>query len=286
MSSLIPSHQLPLLGKRIIITAPRNYAGRLAQEIINSGGLPMIMSTIETCLLEEENYQALDQALKQINRFNWISFTSRQGIEAVYQRLLTLKISLSELNQCQLCAIGADASRLTELGLTVSLIPQESSPQGIVNELAKMPNLLGQEILVPVPEVVGITEPDIIPNFVQSLEQLKLKVQRVPAYKTCGLDQKLYAVELELIHTGKIDVIAFSSSAEVEAFLQWVDSPKALAATIPACFGPYTAKNAAKLGIIPAIVAQDYRSYAGFVKAIADGLVATDKKTDNLNPSF
>src|SRR3712207_6539201 len=83
--SLTPSTKLPLYGKRIVITAPRNYASRLSEQIINEGGLPLLMPTIETCLLDD--YTALDTALKQIDEFNWSAFTSRNGIEAFFQRM-------------------------------------------------------------------------------------------------------------------------------------------------------------------------------------------------------
>jgi len=264
---LISSTKLPLYRKRIIITSPRNYASRLSQQIINLGGFPILMPTIETCYLED--YSELDTAIKRLAEFDWIVFTSRNGIEAFGQRLKFLAIPSSALKNCQLSAIGKDSESLSALGLKVDLIPRESSPKGIINELSKISDIAQKSVLIPVPEVVGIPEPDVIPNFVAGLQKLGMQVTPIPTYITRCLDKDIYEVELELIRQGKIDAIAFSSTAEVEGFLQMLKSPRDYQHCILACFGPYTAANAQKLGINVSIIAQDYSSFAGFAEAIA-----------------
>ncbi|MGK7875129.1 MAG: uroporphyrinogen-III synthase [Xenococcaceae cyanobacterium] len=264
---LTPSLQLPLYGKRIIVTAPRNYADRLSQQIINQGGLPILMPTIETCLLE--NYTALDTTLRHIDEFDWIAFTSRNGIDAFFYRMNCLGLPTSVLKNCHLCALGKDAERLFSFGLKVDLIPIEPSPEGIVAELSKMPGIHDKTVLVPVPEVVGVPEPNIVPLFVSSLKKLGMKVTPVPTYTTRCLDKNIYDVELNLIRQGLIDVIAFSSTAEVESFLQMLNSKRDYEHCVVACFGPYTAANAKKLGVKVSIVSKDYSSFKGFAKAIA-----------------
>ena len=133
---LTPSNQLPLFGRRILITVPRNYAARLSQSIIEYGGLPILMPTIETCWLSD--YSELDHAFQQIDKFDRIAFTSRNGIDAFFERMNIWGISTSVLQNCQLCALDKDSERLLELRVKVDLIPIESSPEGIVRELAKI----------------------------------------------------------------------------------------------------------------------------------------------------
>jgi uroporphyrinogen-III synthase len=183
--------------------------------------------------------------------------------------LETLGLSPSILKSCRLAAIGKDAEELEAIGVEVNLVPEESSPTGIVAELRKMPDIQRQKILVPVPKVVGIPEPDIIPKFINGLEELDLDISVVPTYITRCLDKKIYEVELELIRQGKVDAIAFSSTAEIEAFLKMINCPQDYAQSKIACFGPYTAANAQRLGLEVAIVGEDYSSFAGFVEAIA-----------------
>lgn len=272
ISSLTPSSQRPLHGKRILITAPRNYAARLSNALIQQGGFPILMPTIETCFLDE--FSELDAVLKSLVKFPWLAFTSRHGIDAFFLRLEALNLSNSLLRNTRICAIGKDAQRLQEWGFQAHLIPAESSPTGILSELAKLPEIVGQPIIVPVPKVIGIPEPDVVPNFVAGLEQLGMQVTRVFAYQTQCLARELYPVELNLLEREEIDVIAFSSTAEIEAFLSiWNRNLTAHSVKI-ACFGPYTAANAQKLGFPVDIVAEYFSSFEGYAAAIAQFLSA------------
>lgn len=264
---LLSTAQLPLHNKRIVITAPRPYAGRLATAIILQGGLPIVMPTIETCALDPS--PSLDQALQHLKDFSWVAFTSRTGIQAVILRLQQLDIPLFLLNQCHICAIGQDAERLQELGVRVDLVPDESSPSGIVKELAQISGIETQRILVPIPQVERMPEPDIVPEFLADLQQLGLTVVSAPAYVTRRLNATDYAVELEQIYQGRVDAIAFSSTAEISALLQMVDADTIAKNCLIACFGPYTAGNAKDLGLSVDIVSKDFSSFTGFVEAIA-----------------
>lgn len=277
---LTPSPQLPLYGKRILVTAPRNYASRFSEQIMTQGGLPVLMPTVETCYLSK--YTELDAALSRLDEFNWIAFTSRNGIMAFFERMNDLNVDISALKDCQLCALGKDADILLSCFGKVDLIPSEPSPKGIVNELAKIPQIHQQKILVPVPEVIGISEPNIVPNFISELHKLGLEVTRVSTYITQCLHKDIYAIELNLIQQGLIDVIAFSSTVEVESFLTMINSHSDYENCVIACFGPYTAANAQKLGFNVAIVSKDYSSFAGFTEAIAQYLTcASSEKTQH-----
>jgi uroporphyrinogen-III synthase len=264
---LTPSINLPLYGKRILVTAPRNYGYRLSEQIIKKGALPVFMPTIETCYLS--NYTKLDSALNCIDEFDWIIFTSRNGITAFFQRMNDLDIPISVVQKCHLCALGKDVESLLSFCGKVDLIPTESSPAGIVTELAKLPEIHDKKVLIPAPEVVGLPEPDIVPNLITDLQQLGIKVTRVPTYITQGLDKSIYGIELNLMRQGMIDVIAFSSTAEVESFLTMVSSQSDYERCIIACFGPYTTANARNLGMNVSIVSKDYSSFEGFAEAIA-----------------
>jgi uroporphyrinogen-III synthase len=256
-----------MYNRRILITAPRNYAARLSQQLIAKGGLPFVMPTIEICPLTD--FTLLDTALQHLENFDWIAFTSRNGIEGLVNRMQTLELPLSQLNGCKICAIGKDAERLIQFGIQVNLLPREPSPAGIIAELSEIPEIDRQRILVPVPQFIGVPEPDVVPNFLAGLQQLGMEIIRVPAYLTRSLSRDLYIVELNLIRQGKIDAIAFSSTAEVSSFLQMLDVPPAEIDCPIACFGPYTAANAKQLGLKVAIVSEDFSSFAGFADAIA-----------------
>ncbi|MEH2283583.1 MAG: uroporphyrinogen-III synthase [Nostoc sp.] len=270
---LTPSRNLPLYGKRILVTAPRNYAYRLSEQIIKKGGLPVLMPTIETCYLS--NYTKLDAALAHIDEFDWILFTSRNGITAFFHRINDLNIPISVVQKCHLCALGKDAEHLLSFCSQVDLIPTESSPAGIVAELGKLPQIHDQKVLIPAPEVIDLPEPDVVPNLITDLQKLGIEVTRVPTYITQGLDKSIYDIELNMMRQGMIDVIAFSSTAEVESFLTMVNSQSDYEHCVIACFGPYTTANAQKLGMNVSIVSRDYSSFQGFAEAIAEFFTLT-----------
>ncbi len=265
---MLPDNLLPLWGKRILITAPRIYASRLSDSLLKQGALPIFMPTIETCFLN--NYTELDAALQQLERFDWVAFTSRNGIAAFFNRVHRLNLSQSYLKSCRFCAIGKDAEYLSNFGTEVNLLPSEPSPTGIVAALSQIPNINQHHILVPIPEVIGLTEPNIIPNFISDLKQLGLTVTPVPAYQTRRVNSEIYDLEIDLIHQAKIDGVAFSSTAEVEGFLQILKTQPPQKQTIIACFGPYTAANAKQLGLPVQIVAKNYSSFDGFAEAITE----------------
>lgn len=225
------------------------------------------MPTIETCGLEAT--PDLDRVLQNLSAFDWIAFTSRTGIDAVWHRAQQLGISPEMIQYSRICAIGKDADRLRELGIRVDLVPLDPSPAGIVAELATVPGIETQNILVPAPEVMGVPEPNVMPNFVADLDQLGLAVTQVPAYVTRRLDAGFYGVELDLIRQGMVDAIAFTSTAEISALLQMIDAPTIMKQCAIACFGPYTAANAQQLGLSVDVVATDYSSFSGFAEAIS-----------------
>ena len=72
--TLLPSDELQLLGKRIAVTAPRNYALRLAEQLSRCGAKPLIMSTVATEPLAD--YAMLDGAIKNLVAYDYVTFTS------------------------------------------------------------------------------------------------------------------------------------------------------------------------------------------------------------------
>jgi uroporphyrinogen-III synthase len=75
------------------------------------------MPTIETCQLEKFNN--LDTALQQIDTYDWIAFTSRNGIDAFFKRWEDLNLNPMLLAKCRFCGIGMDVEKLVSFGVKV-----------------------------------------------------------------------------------------------------------------------------------------------------------------------
>ncbi len=259
--------QPPLKGKKILFTTPNGYALRLQQALKETGATPFSLPMVETTIPEEN--VPLETLLKNPEQYNWIAFSSRKAIQAFAQCKERLNIQEQTLKNIHFCAIGSDAEYLeNRLGICPSITPAEPSPSGIVETLQLLEGISGQKIAVLAPKVEGLSEPNIVPDFITQLRIIGMIVQRIHAYTTqpAGID---HANEwLRSICSGEYDVIAFTSSAEVEAFLHFTQDKPLPPSQIFACFGPYTSANAQKMGLKIEIVASDFNSFQGFAKEI------------------
>ncbi|HHQ15123.1 MAG TPA: uroporphyrinogen-III synthase [Chromatiales bacterium] len=263
--TLIARKDLPLYGKRVLFCTPRNYAQKLAGLLVRHGALPIWMPTI--VIEPMDDYSGFDEAIRRLADYAWISFTSRNGIEAFFNRLDALGLDASILKNTRVSALGNDGKALEARGVTVDLLPPAASTRGVVEELRRRGETSGK-ILLPVPEVYGMEEPSVIPDYVALLEELGMQPCRVPAYATrrvtTGLDP-----ELELLTGGKLDLVAFSSVAEIDSLLYLLaDRRDALDHLTVACYGPVTASGAKERGLSVAFTADNYSAFEGFIDAM------------------
>jgi uroporphyrinogen-III synthase len=179
-------------------------------------------------------------------------------------------------------ALGVDAEELVSAGVDPSaiLIPESPTPQGIVtllDSLIPAESRSNIRILCPVPKVVGLTEPPVVPDFLDSLDSLGLQsVDRLDAYVTkwTGLTlENEHAIRL--LQTGKISVIAISSTAEVEGLQLLLLASSEDGTTLDclksvkvAAHGPVTARGARALGLPVHAISEDSSSFAGMVGAV------------------
>jgi uroporphyrinogen-III synthase len=259
-----------LSGQTILVTAPSNYGKRLARIIQKSGGKAVQIPCVETFI--NPNTTALNRFLAKANQYDWVVLPSRMAIDAFFKSYEKVK----PISNLKFCAIGHDILYLKEKYNTVVAIhPKESGPNGIIAALKKIPNIKGQRIAVLAPQVKGVTEPDVTPNFIKALKKTGLKVKKIEAYITQIADPNRYTKELQLLKSGKIDLIAFTSSAEIEALIK-LTSRQQIEQSVVACFGPYTGKNATKLGLHPEFIGKKYTSFDDFVLGISDYLKSSE----------
>lgn len=261
---LIARSELPLLNKRVFFTTPRNYAGLLTQLLVIRGARPIWTPTIEIWPLED--YRELDDALLNITRYHWIAFTSTNGIEAVCQRLRALNRPVSELTRVKLAAFKADAVALENEGLRADLMPRVGDPQGMLDDLKKL-GVAGSKVLVPVPDVQGVDEPYVVPEFIKDLQKIGMQTHRIAVYQTRAVTGGL-EFELDTIKKGLVDITVFTSSAEIFALLKLLGHDKtAINRTTVAYMGGYTARTGQREGLRQDIIPSDM-TMRGLVTAI------------------
>ncbi len=254
-----------LQGKNILITAPHNYARKLSRLLETQSAKVWHYPAIKTFV--NPDLESLKTYIAQMPEQAWVMLPSRMAIEAFFKAYeLTIKKPL--LNSIRLLAFGNDQKFLkSKYQADTFFQPADPGPLGII-DFFKKHTFQGQDILVVVPKVVGVSEPDVIPNFLKDLSQTGLQTHRIEAYITQANRLKDFTAIKAALEDSKIDLIAFTSTAEIMALLNDL-SLSELQNIKTACFGPYTGSNAIKLGLQPAYIGQQYTGFEDFVQGIA-----------------
>ena len=222
---------LPLHGKTVVVTRPRERAGTLAARLRELGANVIEAPCIET--VERENVQPLADALRQ--KHDWAVFTSPAGVHAAVHALAKLGRDLRALYGMKLAAIGrGTADALAGYGLTADLIPAQYDGEHLADALtADMPQ--GGAALLLRAAAGG----QILP---EKLKAAGVYVTDVPLYDTeyrCAKADELRA----MLEQGAADIVTFTSMSTVEGFGQAVGAADYTGFTA-LCIGEQTAQAA------------------------------------------
>ncbi len=195
----------PLENKRILITRPRAQAVDLCDKLAALGATPIVFPTIEIAPLEDTSL--LDEALRTLDQYQWLIFTSVNGVKAFWDRLnLTGLQDLSGFSG-NIAAIGpATAQALEAHGVAVTLIPDEYVAESIV---ANIGDVRGRRILLPRADIAREA-------LALELRRRGAVVDEIAAYRT--LPAKPDPIGLAELQRG-VDVITFTSSSTVRNFV-------------------------------------------------------------------
>ena len=121
-SQLAWFEQSPLFGKRILVTRPRHQAGELVERLIDLGAVPLLLPAVE--IRPPADWQAVDAAIAQLTRYQWLVFTSANGVHAFLGRLKHLGLDLRALGHLRLAGIGPKtAEALRHYHLEPDVVP-------------------------------------------------------------------------------------------------------------------------------------------------------------------
>src|SRR5262245_26435538 len=116
----------PLLGVRVLVTRPRHQAGPMMQQLERLGAFPVLLPMME--IREPDDWGPVDAATDQLRlgQFQWVVFTSANGVEAFVGRLRDRGQDLRALGTAKLAAIGpATAAALRQHHLAPDVAPTE-----------------------------------------------------------------------------------------------------------------------------------------------------------------
>jgi uroporphyrinogen III methyltransferase / synthase len=256
-----------LAGRTVVVTRAASQANDLIATLEGYGAKVIACPTIE--IAEPESYQLLDEAIDHLYGYDWLIFTSVNGVDFFLRRLVHLGKSVSELDDLRVCAIGeATAERLQQAHIHVDVVPSEAKAEGAFNALVDFAGtreqLAGLNFLLPRAAVAR----DYLPK---ALESAGARVDAISAYRTV-VPADLDRGRLTAMLAGSADCIVFTSPSTVKnlaLLFDTFDLSKILTGINVACIGDITGTTAEEYGLKVEI--QPSRSTAAtLARAIAD----------------
>ena len=246
-----------LNGKRVVITRPRHQAAALMEQIQERGGQPICIPVIEIKPLED--FTQLDQALRQVQTYDWLVLTSVNGVNAVWERFETLGIR-PLLEGVQVAAIGPKtAAALEQRGVTPDFVPNEYIAEAILPGLGDM---RGKRIVLLRADIARTA-------LAQAIRAAGGLAEDVSAYRTVAA--RVEPEAWESIKAG-VDIVIFTSSSTVTHFVRMLGEMGFTAHRLPgdpliACIGPITAATASAHSLQVDIKPQAY-TIEGLINAL------------------
>ncbi len=251
--------RLPLFGKRIVTTRTRDQATVLKEAIEELGAEAIEIPAIE--IRDPQSWQPLDEAIGRLEKFDYLVFTSANGVKKFLGRLQVCGRDVRDLKGVQIGAIGpGTAAELAKTGIRIEILPKEYRAEGLI-EFFKDLDIRGKAFLIPRAKVAR----DILPI---ALMNRGAHVEVVEAYET--VRPQFVPGELERKLTPQPDAIAFTSSSTVTNFLRLLDDHRlhdALTGTAIASIGPITSDTIRKHGLKVSIEAAE-STIVGLVEAL------------------
>ncbi len=233
--------QKPLLGKGIVVTRAREQASTIATDLAELGAHVIQFPTIEIHPLSD--YTAVDAHIKKLNTYQWLVFTSVNGVKHFWKRLELHKLDSRCLHGIKVAAIGpATAQILRERGIEADFVPAQYVAEGVVEGMLAL-GMKGQNILLP----RAMEAREVLP---EALRKAGANVDVLPIYETKPAGARKEEV-LEELGNGRIHCITFGSSSTVDNFLSLipVETIKQYPDVKLAAIGPITAKTMQKHGL-------------------------------------
>jgi uroporphyrinogen III methyltransferase/synthase len=254
----------PLFGCRIVVTRSREQASELTERLEDLGADVIEFPTIK--IVPPEDFGPLDAAIRNAASFDWIIFTSANGVRHFFDRCRTLGLDIRSLKGPRLCAIGpGTGGALDALLLRVDMQPKKFVAEAIVEEFKGLGKVAGLRILLPRTEIARSLIPD-------ELRAMSAQVTEVQAYVTKVEDHPDPGVIVRMME-GPVDFVTFTSSSTVRNFVECLGRErveKIMAHARCASIGPITSQTAKELGLKVAIES-DESTIPGLVEAILKG---------------
>lgn len=257
----------PLFARTIVVTRTRRQASQLGSRLAELGARVIEAPTIR--IEPPADWGNIDAHLSRADEFDWLVFTSPNGVAAWASRMRALGLDGRAIGRARLAAVGpATAAALDGLFLRADLMPERFDAVALADALAAGPQIKGKRVLLLLAEIAR-------PSLAEALARAGADVVQLALYRT--VPAEALPSELgEALAAGRLDCVTFSSSSTAENFFALADENLRQAlrggAVKAACIGPATAETFARLAGRAADIMPGEHTIAALAEAIAAAL--------------
>lgn len=263
----------PLAGRTIVVTRARGQAEEFSARLREAGA--HVLEAPAIAFEPPRSWAAIDGALRRLTAYRFVIFTSVNGVDRFFDRLLERDGDVRDLAGARLVAIGpATAAALRTRGLRVAAVPGEYRAEGVIRAMVRLagrPGLRGARILIPRAAVAR----DLLPR---ALRGRGAQVDVAPVYRTRPAREGIRGTAAAL-RRGEVDLITFTSSSTVTAFARKFRDRRLLRGRAAAVIGPITAATARRLGFRVRVMPRAYT-----VPALAEAIVRAFRSSPSETP--
>lgn len=249
-----------LSGKCVLVTRPRAQAGKLKSALEAEGAAVIEFPSID--ILPPKDWTPVDESIRALEGFDWIIFTSTNGVDYFFERLASLGKDARIFAGKKIAVIGeSTAAALEARGLRPDLVPESFTSAGLVEALSAQ-KIAGKRFLM--------ARTDIAPAYLrEAILKLGGRVTEVTAYRTLPARDKKERKNFEkAVQSRKIDFITFTSASTVSHFFDTLSR---------SAKGKIRGARAVSIGPVTSRTLKDY-GYKNFLEAgehTIPGLVET-----------
>jgi uroporphyrinogen III methyltransferase/synthase len=250
----------PLFGKSIVITRARAQASGLVADLTRLGAHCIEIPTIR--IEPPSDATALIDAVHRIKEYDWLVFTSVNGVKFFFDTLFKLGKDVRILGHLKFACIGpVTKQRLADYGIISDILPDTFRAESVVKAFSTA-GIQGKSVLLPRARKARTILPE-------ELSRMGARVDEVTAYETV-LENEAAPALIKLLEQQQIDAVTFTSSSTVSNFMSLLPSDKTVELmkhlTI-ASIGPITSDTVRSFGLEPTIEADPY-TIDGLVTAL------------------
>ncbi|MCX2727604.1 hydroxymethylbilane synthase [Thermomicrobium sp. 4228-Ro] len=247
----------PLTGRRVLVVRPAGQEQELVERLRRLGAEVVVEPLI--AIVPPEDWREIDHTLLRLSDYDWLVFTSANGVRSVLDRMSVLGIPVEMLTRVRVATIGpATARALQEYGIEPALVPDRYVAEAVADALVAA-GVAGKRVLL----ARAAEARDVLPR---RLVEAGAEVEVVPVYRT---EQRPLSESVRKeLQGGTIDWVLLTASSTVRSLVAALGDTSSLHERVKfAAIGPVTASTARAYGLRVAVVATRYTS-EGLVEAV------------------